>query len=402
MLDLSVREAEQIVESLRNGIPPSGHLREFTVGRASQIEQLTYGLDHQDDDPRVLLLQANYGAGKTHLLKLVREVALESNYVVAFVTVDSKSNVRFNRMDQVLAGVMRAIEVPGAEGQGVGHLFDAFVNADEDSLPDTLVKERAAVTDDDRWSMSQALGSQALWVALRAWHLSTAPDIRDYVSNYLAYSWDYDSQPRKLHAKLVKTLPRKVREPRDEREMFRDGSFKFRTTGHQSAWDALNDMRSLALMSGFKGLVLLFDEFEDVIQNMNNIKYERAAFTNLLRLFDERSYDGWAYFAVTPEFSQKCHDRLLEKEQYSFPIERFEDLERVRMDPVTKAQFKPLAASIRNVHGIAYEWDAAATFPKQRLDDILNRLYSRSSADQVRQAMVGLVEELDQGLDDEA
>jgi hypothetical protein len=399
MLDVDTREAEQIVESLRNGIPPSGRLREFTVGRAAQIEQLTYGLDHPEDDPRVLLLQANYGAGKTHLLRLVREVALEANHAVAFVTVDSKSNVRFNRMDQVVAGVMRSIEVPGIDGKGIGHLFDAFLNADEDDLPEAIVEDRAAVTDDDRWSMSQALGSQALWVALRAWHLSTDPDIRDYVSNYLSYSWEYDSQPRKLHGKLVATLPRKVREPRDEKAMFRDGSFKFRTPGHQSAWDALNDMKSLAVMSGYKGLVLLFDEFEDVIQNMNNIRYEREAFTNLLRLFDDRSYDGWAYFAVTPEFSQKCRDRLLEKEQYNFPIERFDDLERVRMDPVTKAQFKPLAASIRDVHALAYDWDAASEFPKQRLDEILNGLYSRSSADQVRQAMVGLVAELDRGLD---
>ena len=400
MLDLDVHEAEGIVESLRNGVPPTGQLCNFTVGRASQIRQLTNGLHDHDADPGVLLLQANYGAGKTHLLRLVREAALKSNYAVALVTVDSKSNVRFNRMDQVVSAVMRSIEVPSHRGKGIGNLFDAFLGADEDEFSNTILDERAGVTDHERWSMSQALDSQPLWVALRAWHLSTDPEIRDYVSDYLGNSWDYSSQPGKLHKKLVGTLPLRVREPRDEKTMKRDGSFKWSPNDYQASWGALNDMQRLAEMSGFNGLVLLFDEFEDVIQNMNNIGYERRAFHNLLRLFDRRSYRGAAYFAVTPEFSQKCQERLLEKEHFDFPIERFDDLERVLMDPVTKDQFKTLALSIRDVHSIAYEWDAAEAFPKQRLDATLQALYSRSSADQVRQAMVGLVAELDRGLDE--
>jgi hypothetical protein len=400
MLDLDVHEAEGIVESLRNGVPPTGQLRNFTVGRASQIKQLTHDLDDPDADPGVLLLQANYGAGKTHLLRLVREVALESNYAVALVTVDSKSNVRFNRMDQVVSAVMRSIEVPNRSGKGIGQLFDAFLMANEDELSDAVLDDRAAVSDDERWSMSRALDSQALWVALRAWHLSTDPEIRDYVSDYLTSSWDYRSQPGKVYRKLVGTLPRKVREPRDEKTMKRDGSFHWSEHDYQASWGALNDMQRLAEMSGFNGLVLLFDEFEDVIQNMNNIGYERRAFHNLLRLFERRSYSGAAYFAVTPEFSHRCQERLHEKEHFDFPTERFDELERVLMDPVTKKQFKTLAGTIRDVHAMAYDWDATEAFPKERLDAILKALYSRSSADQVRQAMVGLVAELDRSLDE--
>jgi len=33
-------EAQRIIESLRQGIPPTGHVRRFTVGRESEIQQL--------------------------------------------------------------------------------------------------------------------------------------------------------------------------------------------------------------------------------------------------------------------------------------------------------------------------------------------------------------------------
>ncbi len=303
-------------------------------------------------------------------------------------------------MDQVVGAVMRSIEIPAVDGAGVGNLFNAFLTGAESGRPTRLSPERDAVTDHDRWSISHALRCPALWIALRSWHL--CPDLahREFVADYLASSWDHTDGPSLLYQRLVRTLPLTVRDPRSLSSMIRDNVFKFDTAGHQPSWDALNDLRLLALMSGYRGLVLLFDEFEDVIQNMNNIAYERAAFNNLLRLFDESAYQSWAYFAVTPEFAEKCRDRLFEMEHYDYPVDRFDDLERIRMDPVTLPQFRSLADSIRDVHGIAYEWNAASKFPQERLDQVVMKLYSRSSADQVRQAMIGLVDEFDRGQDE--
>jgi len=60
--------AVQIVEQLRYGIPPLGYSRTFTVGRQAQLltlEQQLYAAAGT-----ALLLQADYGAGKSHLLQL--------------------------------------------------------------------------------------------------------------------------------------------------------------------------------------------------------------------------------------------------------------------------------------------------------------------------------------------
>src|SRR5438874_1116789 len=110
MRKLSPAEAGRVIESLRTGVPPKGHVRAFTVGRQPEIEQLRGALTC--DSPGSLLLLANYGAGKSHLLRFVQEEALSLGYAVSRVTVAANSGVRFNRMDQVLGAVWRGLELP--------------------------------------------------------------------------------------------------------------------------------------------------------------------------------------------------------------------------------------------------------------------------------------------------
>jgi chromosomal replication initiation ATPase DnaA len=70
-------QAQHIIESLRLGIPPEGYVRQFTVGRTKEIEDLIKRL--QVHNETAVLLMANYGSGKTHLLKYIREESLERN-----------------------------------------------------------------------------------------------------------------------------------------------------------------------------------------------------------------------------------------------------------------------------------------------------------------------------------
>lgn len=75
-------EVQRVIESLRLGIPPDGHVRYFTVGRLSEITELTARLQQGKTD--ALLLKANYGSGKSHLLRFIRETALKANFAVSF------------------------------------------------------------------------------------------------------------------------------------------------------------------------------------------------------------------------------------------------------------------------------------------------------------------------------
>ena len=66
--------------------------------------------------------------------------------------------------------------------------------------------------------------------------------------------------------------------------------------------------------AGLKGMVILFDEFEDVLTNINNINHKEAAFGNLFRFVSGDPFTGKTFYAVTPSFMREPshHEQSME------------------------------------------------------------------------------------------
>lgn len=392
--------AESVIEQLRYGVPPPDHVRAFTVGREEQLAELQRTLETPAERGAALLIKANYGAGKTHLLQVVREVALHAGYGVSLVVVNAQEGVRFNRMDTILGAVSERLEVDNSGARGIGRLFDAFAAA-RGPMPEALRRARERISSVGKWDYSDHLKSPAIYVALRAWVGSKDRAVRDLIEDWLANPQNYRGQRKLLYNRLVADLRARFRDPRAEWQFYADEVFAFHTGGHRQAWDALADMDLIARTAGLRGLVLLFDEFEDVIQNVNRKNLQQQAFLNLFRFFAGDRYPGMSYFAVTPDFVSKCKVELLRKGVYDFDYGVFDQLPSFEMDQITHADFLLLAGKIREVHGIAYDWGAASGFDDRRLGTVVDELWSVSSPDRVRRAIAGLVKALDERLEDD-
>lgn len=394
-------EAETAIESLRKGIPPTGWVRHFTVGRQSELRALEGSLERGSDDRSgALLVRANYGAGKSHLLNVVREEALRSGYAVSYATLDALNGVRFNRMDQIFGAAARNIQVPDCDGVGVARLFDAYVLADEKKLDPKVLRLRSQISDDGKWDYSETLHAPALFVSLRAWVKSARQDTKQLVANYLAQPNDYRDTPSTLYTGLVNFSGKQFFDIRPEKSFYEDGVFIFFAQNYTQSWAGLGDLDTIARACGFRGLVLIFDEFEDVITNLNNKTYQQKAFHNLFRFFSGSSFPGMTYFAVTPDFSEKCKAELNSRGVYGFPFARFDELPHFELSRIGKSDFVSLAKRIRAMHGIAYDWDALHALDDGALQLLVDSLYGVSSADQTRQAIKGVVDVLDERLDD--
>ena len=375
-------EARAAIESLRFGTPPTGRVLELTVGRAGQIEQLRQTLE--SDDGGALLLRANYGAGKTHLLRVIREAALDAGFAVAFVVTDAVGGIRFNRMDTIFGAVCRGLEVEGRHA-GIGGLFDEFLESYGMANGDEELQRR--ISSGGRWAPNGPL-SAALQVGLRSWVVGTAPH-RQLVAEWLSWPEAYRNRRKDLYFGLVDELASRVADPRPEWQFYADDVFSFHTDGHQGAWDGLASLDLIAKAAGLGGLVILFDEFEDVIQNLNNRDWQVAAFTNLFRFFGG-GYPGTAYFAVTPDFAKRCKEELLQRGVYDFPISDFDQLPAFELDPIGLGEFQQLAQRIAGIHGLA-NGHAPRPFPTGALEDA----WGHPAPDQVRQAIQRLVSWLD-------
>ncbi|KKG12534.1 BREX system ATP-binding domain-containing protein [Methanosarcina sp. 2.H.A.1B.4] len=346
-------EAERIIESLRRGIPPEGHVAEFTVGREEEINELKSIL--LSGSTNALLIKSNYGSGKTHLLKLTREMALSSGYAVSLITLDSKSGVRFNRIDQIFGQVCRQLEVPGRSGKSVRNLFDlVYSTCFNKNVPEKIKHEILELSNNGKWDYSRYLLSNALYVALRAWCFAS-PELQDRIEDWLFQPWEYKTRRKELYDSLVLGLRRKFYDPRSDVQFYKDNIFNFELLDYQQSWDALNDLDKLAKMAGLKGLILLIDEFEDVIHNLGNKNYQQKAFWNLFQFFGGK-YNNLTFFAVTPDFAEKCKNLLLTKGVYDYDYSLFDELTAFRMSPLSGSQLFELSKNIVSAHIIAYRW----------------------------------------------
>ena len=392
--------AERVIEQLRFGVPPPEHVRAFTVGRGTQLHALEESLGHPNDDKgAALLVKANYGSGKSHLLKVVREIALEAGYAVSLVVIDAQSGVRFNRMDTIFGAICRELKIRGQDQKGVGALLDVFAGVTPAQMSLEMRQIRERISSNGKWDLSDYLKSPALYVALRAWVRSEAQDVRDLVQDWFANPENHRGQRKRLYNKLVEVLRSAFRDPRREWQFYADDVFSFHTSGHRQAWDALADFHVLARAAGLRGFVLLFDEFEDVIQNLNRRNLQEAAFLNLFRFFDGDRFPGMSYFAVTPDFVEKCKIELLKQRVYDFDYRRFDHLPFFEMEPIERSEFVDLTTRIRTVYGIAYDGDAGRLFPDGEMNRVVEELWTVRSPDRVRRAIQGIVQALDDHLD---
>ena len=259
------------------------------------------------------------------------------------------------------------------------------------------VRER--ISSNGHWGLSDYLQSAALYVALRAWIHADDQSVRDLVSDWFANPVDYRGQRKRLWRELVAKMRSAFLDPRPEWHFYAEEVFAFHTGGYRQAWAALADLQILARAGGLRGVVVLFDEFEDVIQNLNRRDLQQQAFLNLFRFFDGDRFPGMSYFAVTPDFVAKCKSELLGRGIYSFDYKRFDQLPSFEMASIQQPHFQQLAAYIRTVYAVAYGVDAEILPSDVDMARLVNDLWAVRSPDRVRRAIQGVVSAFDEHLD---
>jgi hypothetical protein len=398
---LTPRHAEKLLENLRNGIPPLGALELFTVGRNEEIEWLDNHL--VDDETYALLLKANYGSGKSHLLQLIREKALRECFAVSLVVLDAKSGVRFNRMDQIFGQILRHMEIRLDDGNmgGLSDLLDYFVDCAKEAREETKTEAYEfwrAVTNNWKWDYSEELKSPPLYIALRAWAATDSQAVKATIIDWLTCPDNYKSQRGLLYKELVEGLRSHFRDPRPSGQMYMEGSLTFTPQLYSACWSALEDINRMCKKTGLTGMVILFDEFEDVLTNLNRVNWQEAAFWNLFRFVSGTRFSGKTFFAVTPSFVQKCKNCLIQKGRWDINLADFDALKHFEMSPLSSEDLLLLAKRITEVHERAYGVIVDINVRARMNDSVV--LAARSAVqDRTRQAIRRAVEILDSALD---
>ena len=117
-------EARQLIEALRLGIAPAQHVAELTVNLDPERESIIRALNqtHQfGGDVRAVV--GEYGYGKSHIVELTAQEALERNFLVTTISLDLLELPPHRSFDIYREG-MRHLRYPDTDERGMAPLLE--------------------------------------------------------------------------------------------------------------------------------------------------------------------------------------------------------------------------------------------------------------------------------------
>lgn len=286
--------ATQVVESLRKGIPPQRGVELYSVGNEKLMDGVKkFHLSGITERGIIRFVSGSWGAGKTHFFRQLREAAFKDNCLISNVELDVDS-AALNKFQSVFAAIIRQIATPSYYS---GH------TSLEVAPFGTVILESLA------------------WLATGTREVGNEIPYEQYTKATEALMSDHriDIDFKKMVLKYWETFlpeapdPTVVEQTRGEILQWFSGegtvgSFRKRfgvskIVSKENAKSMLSSLAGFVRLSGYKGLLILFDEAEQAYSVMRKSALRQAQ-NNLLSLINNvESLPGlFLIYATTPDF----------------------------------------------------------------------------------------------------
>jgi len=289
---LSQVDAESIVEDLRIGKPPRRFVSLYAVGNEELLDGIRKRhLESAATRGKIRFVSGNWGRGKTHFLRLLREAAFDSRSLVSNVEISADSTP-FNKFEQIFFEIIRNITSPEMYAEGdlnkaaaFGEVLKRALFGDRPAGQDGWVSGEQFQDARDRLMADETIDIDFRRMVLHYWRTflpegadsATLQDTRGRVIQWFAgegtlggYRADFGVQ------KIVSRV---------------------------NARFMLESLSRFARHIGYRGVVVLLDEAEMSYSSMRKSNLKQAH-NNLLYLINsiEESEGLLLIYAATPDF----------------------------------------------------------------------------------------------------
>jgi hypothetical protein len=287
-LTLTRHDAEEVIESLRNGIPPRRFASAYAAGTSFvqnvRRRHLQGGIGHG----KIRFVSGQWGSGKTHLFRLLREEAFDANMLVSTVELTNEQTP-FNKFERVFYEIVRNITSPNMYRTGDLNAVLPFGR-----VLDEVLRQRAgdvAITAEQVDRLTADLFAQTTV------DIDFRKVVGEYWKTYLAEDVD-PVEVEQRRAGLLQWFEGEAHLP-----TFRRAFDVQKTISKENARILLTSLGHFVRWLGFGGLVILFDESEMTHSTMRKSSL-RQAHNNLLQLINEiDECEGiFLIYAAVPEF----------------------------------------------------------------------------------------------------
>ena len=354
--------ATQVVESLRRGIPPQRGVDLYSVGNEKLISGITkYHLSGIADRGIIRFISGSWGAGKTHFFRLLREVAFQNDCVVSNVELDTNS-AALNKFERVFCAIVSHIVT--------GKYF--LDHATLEAAPfGTVLRESLAFLANRTREIGNEISHEQYSKASEALMADHAIDI-DFKKMIQKY-WE-TFLPEGAEPTIIEQTRAEILQWFSGEGTVAGYRKRFSVSKMVSKENAKLMLQSLAgfiRLSGYRGLLILFDEAEQAYSVMRKTAL-RDAQNNLLSLINNiESLSGlFLVYATTPDFYTDPKHGIVTYGALSGRIGRPEQHHPRALDTIwnldavetTLDDYQAAAEKIREVYVLAFP-EAEATLP---------------------------------------
>lgn len=275
-----------IINSMSAGVVPHIGLEYIAVGRKAEVQAILKDLDNiADGGGAFRFIVGKYGSGKSFLLQLVRNNALERNYLVADVDLSPERRLT------------------GTKGQGLKMYREIMSRLSTKARPDGNAMESLL----QRWIMDvqRSVSNSGISPEHPGFVDAVEAGVQNTANDMQAYVYGYD---------FARILLKYWEGYREEREELKQGALRWLRGEYEKKSDArflgvsqiitddtwyefIKLLAKLSTKLGYKGLLLFIDEEVNLYKITNRISRENN-YEKLLTMFNDIMQGRTEYLAV--------------------------------------------------------------------------------------------------------
>jgi len=384
-LKITKKITTALMTSLSAGVTPRIGLEHIAVGREAEISVLLADLDGAvaDGGASFRIISGRYGSGKSFLCQLIRNYALQRNFVV---------------MDADLSPTHR---LTGSNGQGLNLYRELLKNMATKTRPDgsafTAILERwisdlqKKVVDQDGLKPTDAKFSRAVEKRIEA----AIDEIEEMIHGFdfkmviSAYWRGYQEANDTLKEAAIRWLRGEYSTKREA-----GAALGVKVIIEDDSWyDYLKLLARFVNDIGYKGLVVFIDEAVNLYKISNSVarnnNYER-----LLTIFNDTMQGKAKYlgiiFGATPQMIEDTRRGLFSYEalqtrlqESRFVRDGLRDLSSplIRLEVLQPTELFVLLSNIRDIHAQNYGYQTMIS--DKNIEQFLREVHKRLGADQL-------------------
>jgi hypothetical protein len=363
-------EEKDVIDALRGGEAPERCTRYLPIGRKDEIDEFKRLLkDVERGKVATKFINAQFGMGKSILLKRMEAIAIENNFAVSYIDLPKRAaDLPFNKFEIVYTKIVQTLK--SKSGSSFKEIVDNWLL--------DLKNKAIAMLDNPLRSEDP--------VVIRLMKESLDP-VREYSHSFAVVLENYymilktgNDEGAGYALAWLKGDPNM---PADKRKFIG-------VKGTITKEESFNFLKALAIFLksiGYYGLVVLIDEAENIMNltprnsregaygNIKTLHANEHGLENIMFIFAGTSqlyYEGeqkgiWSYNALYERIKDALHSTYKNIKE---PVIELEGLKREELMEVSE--------KIIEIHDLAYNWDPRQKMNPPVLEQILDYYESRA------------------------